>query len=555
MGQTRGLTRRSFLKATAGIAGAGLAGLASARAERDNDGPDVEEEKPMTEPEYTHGEPYEPLGQRIPFTNWLYVRPGSFRWFDRSGRDITVSGSASLYEGVFRRWDLPTGIQLTAERARKTGPVFEPGAPWEDPREGFSVANVIQDGALYRAWSYHAYLESDDGINWRRPLLGIRKFDGQDTNLLDFNVHNGTVFIDPSAPESERFKWVKEAVISPEEFEEFRKRRPDAWDPRAFRRDVNLIFAVKGAVSPDGIHWTMLPEPLVVEHSDTQVTAYYDVRLQKYVVYTRNYMIAPRSGRDPEKGFRVWWESARRSIGRTESSDFRRFPLSERIIEPGPDMHPADLLYTNCRTSFPGAPDFHLIFPAVWHAAMDDSTSVVVYSSPDGKVWNRLPGGPVFETGPCGEWDGGCVFAHPNLIELANGDFALPYTGYDVPHKYPRGQWQIRTGYAVWPKGRLIALEAKESGSFATVSIMPPGRKLFLNALTRRAGKITVEVARHDGTPIPGRSFDESDPVIGDHHRAAVTWRGEDDLGHPDGQPVFFRFRLDRAKLYWVEFE
>jgi len=60
-------------------------------------------------------------------------------------------------------------------------------------------------------------------------------------------------------------------------------------------------------------------------------------------------------------------------------------------------MAPYDLLYTNCRTSIPGAPDHHMMFPAVWHAAMDDTTSHQIASSPDGKVWNYFPAGPVFK--------------------------------------------------------------------------------------------------------------------------------------------------------------
>lgn len=457
-----------------------------------------------------------------------------------------------MFEAIFRRSDCPTGIRLTAQPARKVGPVFVPDRPWE---KMFNVCTIIQDGSVYRAWSSTAYFESTDGSNWDRPLLGRVKVDGHDTNLTGFDLHNGTVFVDPSGPESERYKWVSEGSVGAEQYEEFCKRNPDRWDPRSHRPDAGFYAAVIGGVSPDGIAWSKLPDPLVVEHSDTQVTGYWDRLLRKYVVYTRNYMIAPRSERDPHQGFRVWWESGRRSIGRTESENFRQFPLSEVILEPGPEMQPSDLLYTNCRTSIPGGPDLHLMFPAVWHAAVDDSTSILLASSTDGRVWNYVPGGPVFGTGGCGEWDGGCVFAHPNLIELPNGDFALPYTGYIFPHKYPRGQWEYATGYAVWPKGRLIALETDAVGEFATVALMPPGRKLRVNALTKQAGSITVEVADPDRVPIPGRTLSDCDPVVGDHYRKPITWKGQDDLGHPEGSPVVLRFRLDRAKLFELDFE
>jgi hypothetical protein len=368
------------------------------------------------------------------------------------------------------------------------------------------------------------------------------------------NLTGGTVFKDPKAPDAERYKWVGGGGISREDYERIKKERPESWSPQADRVDVKEIFTVSGATSPDGIHWTRLKEPLSVEHSDTHLVAYYDQRLDKYVIYTRNYSIWDRSPKGPDQ-FRMWWDVGRRSIGRTASDTFNRFPVSEVILEPSPDMAPSDLLYTNCRTAIPGAPDLHLMFPALWHAAADDTTSILLASSIDGKVWNYLPGGPVFETGEFEEWDGGCIFAVPNLIELPNGDWALPYAGYIFPHKYPRGQWKIGTGYAIWPKGRMIALESADLGEFITVGFYPPGRKLKINAVTKRAGSIFVEVTDLDRKTIPGRSFADCNPIVGDKPWVDVTWKTGSDLGHSEGAPIALRFKLDRAAIYGLEFE
>ena len=452
-----------------------------------------------------------------------------------------------------RRTDLPRGIRLRAQPAVRTGQIFKPEKPWEQSDAGFSVSTVIQDGTTYKAWGGNFYFESTDGMNWRRPDLGLVERDGsRKNNLLENGV--GTVFKDPAGPESERYKWVNDGDITKEQLEVFKTKRPDAWDQRAFREDVGRVFGVFGGVSSDGLRWTRLEDPLVVEHSDTQNTAYFDERLRKYVIYTRNYMIGPRSENAGELGFRSWWDAGRRSIGRTESDNFREFPLSEVIMEPSSDMAPHDLLYTNCKTTIPGAPDQHLMFPAIWHAAADDTTSIALASSHDGKLWSFVPGGPVLETAPFGEWDGGCVFSHPNLIELPNGDWALPYTGFIYPHKYPRGKWKLATGYALWPKGRLVALEAPEYGEFATVAIVPPGRKLRVNALTMRGGSVLVEVCGLDRNLLDGRSFADAKPIVGDQQAAPAVWKGQDDLGHKDGTAIVLRFRLDRAKLFGLEF-
>jgi hypothetical protein len=201
----------------------------------------------------------------------------------------------------------------------------------------------------------------------------------------------------------------------------------------------------------------------------------------------------------------------------------------------------------------PGAPDHHLLFPTVWHTS-DDSTSVAIASSHDGKLWHFLPGSPVFTTGAFGSFDGGCVFAHPNLIEMPDGRFVLPYTGYNVPHKYPRMQWKYAPGYAVWPKGRVVCLEAAEIGEFATVPIVPPGRRLRINALAKRGGGIHVEVAGRDGKPLPGRSFADSMRIVGDYHFQPVAWGAQDDLGFPENSSIMLRFRMDRAQIFGLEF-
>ncbi len=506
------------------------------------------------------GEPYELAGKRLVFTNWHYVRPGSFAWVDDKGKGATVVGSQGPWGAHFRRYDYPHGIRLVVQPAQKIGPIIKLERPWEG--KGVNIATLIRHEGKYRAWGgsqaadgkkFACYFESDDGMNWRRPNLGIVEFGGsKDNNLIADNP--GTVFIDPAGPPEERYKAVREGPVAPDRVEAYCKRRPDAYEHRAWRADCGQVFGVLGAVSADGLNWKHLPDPLVIEHCDTQVVAEYDPRLKKYVIFTRNWSVGPRFERAPDDRGLSWMNVGRRSIGRTESDDFRAFPLSKIILEPGPDLLPSDTLYTNCKTTIPGAPDHHLLFPTVWHTS-DDSCSVVAASSRDGKVWHYLPGGPVLTTGAFEQWDGGCVFASPNLTELPNGDFVLPYTGYLFPHKYPRGSWRFQTGYAVWPKGRLIATEAVDRGEFATVRIMPPGRRLRINAVTKRAGSIVVEVVGQNGAPIKERAFADCKPIIGDQHKTPVTWQGKDDLGFKDGESIYLRFRMEKAKLFGLTFE
>jgi hypothetical protein len=501
------------------------------------------------------GEPYELGGKRLVFTTWEYVRPGFFAWLNDKGENVSVAGNQGPGEATFRQNESPRGIRIVAQPARRGAPVFRDDRP--EVTKGLTITTVLKDGQTYKAWGIWSgqgsgldYHESPDGRNWKRIAV---QFEIDSQPVTSMNLGEGTIFLDPSAPPAERYKCVTLDHFSFEEFERFKLQHPDRWEPLARREDVGSAYFVRGYTSPDGFKWTRVPEPFSVEHSDTQVTGYYDARLGKYVVYTRKWMVGVKSPATQAAG-QPWHFVGRRSIGRMESDRFGQFPLSSFVLVPSPEMLPSDTLYTNCRTTIPGAPWFHVMFPTVWHQA-DDSTSVVMAGSHDGRVWNYLPGGNVLDTAAFGSWDGGCIFARPNLIELADGTFALPYTGYEVPHKYPRGKLKVASGYMEWPRGRIVALEAAGLGEFSLVGLMAPGRTLLINADIMRAGSLNIEVADLGGRPFPGRSFADSDLMMGDQYRVAATWKGQSDLGFPDGSPVLLRFRMNRAKLFALDFE
>lgn len=513
------------------------------------------------------GEPYGLSGRRMAFTNWYFVRPGTFRWEDEQGQCVNIFGPQGPTEARFRQVESPGNISLRVHPARRIGPLLPPEKPWEEG--GIYVGTLLKDGGVYRMWGttgwgdlknrgrdLFVYFESHDGYHWTRPPLKLREYDGEaNTNIL--HEFGGSVFVDPYAPPEERYKWVSEAHFPREVYEEYIRRRPGDVDPKSHRADVGLYIGVRGAVSPDGLRWSVLPQPLVMLHSDTQNIAYYDARRKTYVLYTREFAagaLAENTFSDDSPGTQRWFSVGRRAIGRTESADFRAFPLGETILEPPVWLQPHEVLYTNGRTTLPHAPDCPLLFPTVWSQATDN-TWVAMATGSDGKVWHFLPNVKLLETGIFGEFDGGCLFASPNLTELPDGDFVLPYTGYSVPHKYPRQQSQRRMGYLLWPKGRLIGIEAKQSGSFSTPAVLAPGRRIRINALTVRAGAVRVEAARLDGTAIPGREFENAVPLTGDCHNTLVAWKEHDTLGVEPNEAVMLRFRLDGGCVYYLDFE
>ena len=490
-----------------------------------------------------YGEPVKLRGQHIYFTSWKYVRQGSFAWrLEPSAGDAGawLKGDGGR-PARFETSDMPRGIRLVAQSAEKrplpegqlAAQVFDEGKykawyvmdPCQEP-EAFSTKDKILPGHN----GHVAYAESTDGVHWERPTLGLIEYAGNRNNNLvwrgDLNgsargFHGGSVFVDPSSTD-ERYKMIYLGLVTDEEWSAFEQKYPGEADSMARRPDVGgfrCVVAVFGAVSPDGIHWTSLPEPLMIHHADTLNTCYYDLDRRQYVAYVRAWQVNERVPEGQPADSTSWITVGRRSIGRAVSTDFRHFSKPEVVVSTGADMAPSHLFYTNGKTTLPDCPDNHVLFPWIWELE-NDAGSVWLLSSPDGQHWSRVPGGPVVAPGPWGGPDGAFLTCTGNLLEYPDGRWGIGYSGAPIPHKYPGRDVTQRkglfpgvsgvSGLATWPKGRLVALQADGEGEFATVAIVPPGDRIRINAIVPPTGYIQVSVRPYGsgedlaGTPLRG---------------------------------------------------
>ena len=539
-----------------------------------------------------YGEPVELTSNFIYFTSWKYVRQGNFSWQIDHDADATEAeknvGAWLAGDGMrparFETSDMPQGIRLVAQKAEKVpyppgqlaAQVFDRGKykTWYtiDPcpaPEPFSTKDKILPG--YNA--HIAYAESSDSLHWETPIVGLYEHAGTKENNIVFRgdlngstrgFHGGSVFVDPSS-EEERYKMIYLGIVTDEEWDQFAARYPDEVDTMARRSDVGgfrCVVAVFGAVSPDGIHWQFLPEPLMIQHADTLNTCYWDVDRKEYVAYVRAWQVNSKAPGTEKEHIDSWIGVGRRSIGRAVSRDFRHFGKVEIVVSTGADMPPSHLYYTNGKTTLPGIADNHVMFPWIWELESDGGATWLL-SSADGIFWSKLPGGPVIETGLPGAGDGGYVVASGNLLEYPDDRWAVNYGGNPIPHKYPGRDFEKRkglfpgvasvSGLAIWPRGRLVSLECDNEGRFATVGVIPRGDRIRINASIKPTGYIRVAVRRYGGGDVAGRSFADADRLVGDGLALPVTWRGESSLKR-EGSPVILRFELRQAKLFGVEF-
>ena len=506
-----------------------------------------------------------PRGEQC-FVNYQYVDAGMVAWTD-GGKKAPQWGAPTAH--IVGNPSGAYGVSLKAEQARLVGPIFELDRPWECNYNMYFTAVMYEDG-LYRAWyscipSDHmektdprykmasgqilCYATSKDGIHWEKPNLGLLSYNGMDTNacfgrdLSPYGFQSGSIFVDPVGTPEQKYKMIYIGLKPVDDLEAAKKKYKeifgDAVDRKGFTTvdDQAYVKAMYAATSPDGIHWNCVEEPIMIQPSDTLNTCVWDEDRQAYVAYIRL-----RHG-------------DRRVVGRAESKDFFCWKQAPEIALKAPlDWSPCDDIYTNNRMNYPGSSQ-KLMFPNVYHR-FTDSRNIYLASSEDDFVWELLPGGPVVKADGCGAWCVGDLNPGLGMVPYGEDEMAMPVLGYARPHKFSRGGDQKlgQPGFAVWKKGRLAAIAAEERGGFSTPKLLPAKDKLKLNFSTKPAGMIQVELRGAKGEVLPGYSFDECEPLVGNEIAHIVTWNGKSELGELAQQDIVVAFRMYSAKLYSFEF-
>jgi hypothetical protein len=286
---------------------------------------------------------------------------------------------------------------------RTTEPLLVSDKPWEDFE--IDYVNVIKIGKTWHMWylaydshykydsdAYLCYARSTDGVRWEKPNLGFVYYNGSKSNniLLDgpkMRANATTVFLDEHAPPDQRFKMLLQ-------FLQF-----DAQD--------QAIWQNTAAVSPDGLHWKLLPKPIYPWNSDTQNAAFWDQG--RYRMYVRLWRGVDKQG----KTF-VTTESttgAMRTIGLTESTNFTAFPKAKEILAPD-SSDPPDLQFYGSASS--KLRDNLYVFFISCYYTKEDLIRIQPAFSRDGKTFHRLGRQPILDLGK--GFDSKAIYVAPGGI-------------------------------------------------------------------------------------------------------------------------------------------
>ncbi len=474
--------------------------------------------------------------------------------------------------------DPPVGVHLAVQQAQRSEIFLRAESHWE--QGGMNYPQILLDDGLYRLWYWttgaakgafrlHAYAESRDGFEWERPELGMVEYEGSSENNLIFRYDDfelNSVFIDPNARPEERYKAIsprtiffRDGVADPEiGWPEFRElaAQTDAADDST-KNSMEAVRAkfgvwrdnvVLGAVSPDGLRWRILDEPLVNVGGtplDTHNIAAYEPESGEYVAYLRGFP------EELQHGFR-----GRRAVRKVAGKQFGNWSAPRYVLMADNQDRCDDDIYTSAYCRYPGVAGLHLMFPAIYHR-MDSELDVQLAVSRDGWNWSRPERKPII-TRDAEDGEYGMVIAGPSLVPLNEREWGLPYACmYDRHDRGPKDEGARDVfRWAIWERDRLAALEAPVEGRVTTIGRQCHGGELRLNFQTRKAGWIKVELTTQPTEPvskvepIEGFSLAEADPLSGDELDQVVTWKGNGDLSRLQGMKVAVRIHMARAKLF-----
>mgnify|MGYP001212194884 CR=1 FL=1 len=517
----------------------------------------------------------EPLTLNGPqlFVDWRNIDQGEVKW-KLNGKNVSQWGSAkdpSPYPNT------AFGIHLEAVQAKIVGPFLPQEEAWE---QGYLmyVNNIMLEDGKYRLWytvvpddfryrndmNYNydvgwllCYAESDDGYKWTKPKLGIYSYEGQDTNCVygrEINRNffsSGCIFRDdnPDCPPKERYKLIYRGEEQHDDIDSWKARQIERFggdcDPKALKGKpgkVGTCAVTSGAVSPDGIHWTQIDDPIMMYCSDQMNVCFYDTKLKRYIGYFR------------------MLRAGRRSVGRSETDDFRKWPTPYPCLEVTLSDHPSDDIMHCPVMKYPGCDELYVMLATMFHRNTDNRDMRLAVSA-DSLYWNWLPGKNTATRDEGGEWVYDDLEVGYNIIPMANDMMAIPVAVYKYPYKYPRclteGDATPPLGeaaYAMFKKDRLCCVSAPDEGEFSTRCFKLTGDRISINFDTYgHAGYVAAELRDKKNKPIAGYGFDDSKRLSGDEIACELSWNGSSSLAALAGQDVVVRFRMHLAKIYAFE--
>ncbi|MBM4091945.1 MAG: hypothetical protein FJ276_21320 [Planctomycetes bacterium] len=399
-------------------------------------------------------------------------------------------------------------------------------SPWEGNTSAYYT--IFRDGDRYRMYyrgshydeqarkSAHpevtCYAESQDGIHWTKPRLGLCEFDGSKENNIVWDgigTHCFVAFKDgnPDCPAESRYKGIASG------------------EPGGKRG----LYVFQ---SPDGIHWKLAHgEPVItVGAFDSQNLAFWDPHTRQYREYHRTFV------------------EGKRAIMTGISRDFIAWTAPVLLTYPG---SPAEHLYTNAVQPYERAPHILIGFPTRFHPDQGQRVEPTFMASRDGVTFHRWLEPVIPETAPQDRGGNRSNYMAWGLVELPGRPNHLSVYATEAYYTGPDSRlrrFEYRKDGFVSVRGGL------RGGELATrlVTLSEACQRLVVNFATEEDGYVRVQLETADGAGLPGYQFADCTALKGDSIAAPVVWKQGSDLHALAGRTIRLRFQLQNADLYAI---
>ena len=446
------------------------------------------------------------------------------------------------------------GAMLRMHAPQAAGVALKFDQPWEGRFSAYIT--VIHDEAAKKFRMYYrgntgvadgstgectCYAESDDGILWTRPKLGLHDINGsKDNNVMLADMppftHNFAPFLDrrPGVPADERYKTL--AGLG------------------------GKFGGLSAFASGDGIHWRKMQDAPVITKGafDSQNVSFWSEAEQCYVAYFR---IFTGGGTDDK----TWKPKGVRWVSRATSQDFIHWSDATPMTSDQPLF---DHIYISQTQPYFRAPHLYLSTAArfmqgkavlsaeeksqladdtkKYTALIQDCSEAVLMTSRAGTTkYNRtfmegfVRPGPDFRN-----WTSRSNYPACGVVQTGKAELSM----YVEQHY---GQTAAQLQRFTLRLDGFASLHADYApGELLTKPLTFTGNELHLNLATGAAGSVAVEIQDAAGQPIPGFALADCNAITGDDTDRALTWKSGANVSALAGKPIRLRWVLKDADVF-----
>lgn len=410
------------------------------------------------------------------------------------------------------------GLTRTIHPVRKhpKNPLIVPEKPWEG-KSVLLYGSVIRDPETqkfrmwYLAWGKHinqpsfvCYAESDDGINWIKPNLGIHEYEGsKENNIVMPAWSQTTVLFDPTDP-----------------------------DPSKRYKAVLRLNGIRAFFSADGFHWEDAGN--IIEQGYDGTTVHWDPVGRQWIAMVKIF------------------KEGKRARGYAESKDFLNWTDTYYMATVDEKDLPGDQMYAIYMFHYESA-YFGLL--RMYHTSTD-RVDIQLLTSRNAKQWNRdirTPFIPNSEDDEAWDYANNAVPSSPPI--KVGDELWFYYSSRNTLHDTIPNDGYIGLG-----KIRVDGMMSMDSGSgggiLTTQPVQLEGNKLFVNAIADKECPVRIQLIDENGEPIKinGQTF--SDPLKTDSVRHEIQWGTDSNLEFLKQKTVQIQFHLSgKGSVYsfWTE--